>query len=414
MRQPLRVLLHLPVAARAAPQPLPEGRRLPAVVPLRELHHPHPLHRGRPRAGRRPRASRRSTCRSTPPTRPCAPTCCATAAAGCPCAGCGPCSTTASRCFGQVVVCPGVNDGAVLDDTLCGILDEYPELAAVAVVPLGVSAHNPEARMRPHDRRRPQRWSTWSRAGRRRSVQALGRRMVFAADEYYLLAGRPFPPLEPTRASRCTRTASAWPPPSPPSSSAGRRQPLDRPDRALAAEPAPWHVARGRSAGHRRAAGQRTVARSRPARRTDGVTAAPGRRPGLASGVTARSRPRDRSRTRSARDPRARAARRSACSPAPTAPGARPAARPRSAAPTCASSRSRTASSGATSASPACWWARTWRRVLTEEPAGHRYLLPDVCLSDGRFLDGLTPADLPRPVEVVPTDGISLRAALEA
>src|SRR4051794_22207938 len=30
--------------------------------------------------------------------------------------------------FGQIVVCPGVNDGAILDDTLCGILDEYPEL----------------------------------------------------------------------------------------------------------------------------------------------------------------------------------------------------------------------------------------------------------------------------------------------
>ena len=31
---------------------------------------------------------------------------------------------------GQVVVCPGVNDGAVLDDTLAGVLDEYPELAS--------------------------------------------------------------------------------------------------------------------------------------------------------------------------------------------------------------------------------------------------------------------------------------------
>jgi len=52
-------------------------------------------------------------------------------------------------------------------------------------------------------------------------------------------------------------------------------------------------------------------------------------------------------------------------------------------------------------------------RVLADEPAGHRYLLPDVCLSEGRFLDGTTPAELPRRVEVVPTDGISLRHALE-
>jgi NifB/MoaA-like Fe-S oxidoreductase len=52
-------------------------------------------------------------------------------------------------------------------------------------------------------------------------------------------------------------------------------------------------------------------------------------------------------------------------------------------------------------------------RVLAAEPHGHRYLLPDVCLSEGRFLDGTTLADLPRAVEVVPTDGLALRAALE-
>ena len=51
-------------------------------------------------------------------------------------------------------------------------------------------------------------------------------------------------------------------------------------------------------------------------------------------------------------------------------------------------------------------------RTLEGEPEGHRYLLPDVCLSGGRFLDGGVPADLPRPVEVVRTDGVALREAL--
>ena len=52
-------------------------------------------------------------------------------------------------------------------------------------------------------------------------------------------------------------------------------------------------------------------------------------------------------------------------------------------------------------------------RVLSEQPEGHRYLLPDVCLSNGSFLDGTTVADLPRPVEVLPTDGVALRRALQ-
>jgi NifB/MoaA-like Fe-S oxidoreductase len=52
-------------------------------------------------------------------------------------------------------------------------------------------------------------------------------------------------------------------------------------------------------------------------------------------------------------------------------------------------------------------------RHLCDEPEGDRYLLPDVCLSGGLFLDGTSIADLPRPVEVVSTDGISLRKILE-
>ncbi|HVN51663.1 MAG TPA: PDZ domain-containing protein, partial [Acidimicrobiales bacterium] len=51
---------------------------------------------------------------------------------------------------GQVVVCPGLNDGPVLDDTLAGVLDRYPELASLCVVPLGVSRWSNEPRMRAH------------------------------------------------------------------------------------------------------------------------------------------------------------------------------------------------------------------------------------------------------------------------
>ncbi len=51
---------------------------------------------------------------------------------------------------GQIVVCPGRNDGAVLDDTLAGVLDRFPELASLCVVPLGISRYNTEEAMRPH------------------------------------------------------------------------------------------------------------------------------------------------------------------------------------------------------------------------------------------------------------------------
>jgi hypothetical protein len=51
--------------------------------------------------------------------------------------------------------------------------------------------------------------------------------------------------------------------------------------------------------------------------------------------------------------------------------------------------------------------------VLQSEPAdGVRYLLPDVALSRGVFLDGSAPDTLPRPVEVVGTDGAALVEAV--
>ncbi|HYT39872.1 MAG TPA: hypothetical protein VEN99_10195, partial [Acidimicrobiia bacterium] len=55
--------------------------------------------------------------------------------------------------------------------------------------------------------------------------------------------------------------------------------------------------------------------------------------------------------------------------------------------------------------------------VLEAEPPAARegrvrYLLPDVTLSRDVFLDGTSPGDLPRPVEVVGTGGDALVEAL--
>jgi putative radical SAM enzyme (TIGR03279 family) len=97
---------------------------------------------------------------------------------------------------GQIVVCPGVNDGVHLERTLLDLLDRYADLASVAVVPLGVSDHSNEPRMRPHSRQEAQ--AVVELVDRLGSVSRtfLDRRMLFAADEYYLLAGSPIPGAE--------------------------------------------------------------------------------------------------------------------------------------------------------------------------------------------------------------------------
>jgi NifB/MoaA-like Fe-S oxidoreductase len=94
---------------------------------------------------------------------------------------------------GQVVVCPGINDGAALDNTLLGVLDEYPRLASLGLVPLGVSDHTTEPDLRFHTTSEADAVLDMVKRWQERYVDALGRRLVFAADEYYLMAGRAFP-----------------------------------------------------------------------------------------------------------------------------------------------------------------------------------------------------------------------------
>jgi putative radical SAM enzyme (TIGR03279 family) len=97
---------------------------------------------------------------------------------------------------GQIVICPDVNDKGVLDDTLAGILETFPDLASAAAVPLGTSRFSNEAAMRPHRRDEAEAVLDTIERWQERFIAAIGRRLIFAADEYYLLAGRPFPPLD--------------------------------------------------------------------------------------------------------------------------------------------------------------------------------------------------------------------------
>ena len=94
---------------------------------------------------------------------------------------------------GQVVVCPGVNDGYWLEDTLAGVAEKYSELASLCVVPLGVSKYTNEPRMRPHTKEEATEVIDCVESWQDFFVENLGRHLVYAADEYYLAAGREFP-----------------------------------------------------------------------------------------------------------------------------------------------------------------------------------------------------------------------------
>jgi NifB/MoaA-like Fe-S oxidoreductase len=252
----------------------------------------------------------------------------------------------------------------VLEDTLAGILDRFAGLASVGAVPLGVSRYSNEPSMRHHTQAEAvavvETIEEWQRVYQR----ALGHRMVFAADEYYLLAGRPFP--------------------------SSRRY-----------EGFPQHE---NGIGMARAFAESFA---RPASGAPG-----GVRHGFFASVDAAP-------AEGYRAPRLE-----------TAPGGiddRPvtvltgAYGARVLAPLVAAhGRSDVAVwpvanqfFGGNIGVAGLLTGEDVGRALQAVPGDRRCLLPDACLNEGRFLDGLTLADLPRPVEVVPCDGASLRRALD-
>jgi putative radical SAM enzyme (TIGR03279 family) len=279
---------------------------------------------------------------------------------------------------GQVVVCPGVNDGVILEDTMVGVLDEYPELASVAVVPLGISDHSNEARMRPHTVAEAQAVLDTVEHWQATFSAVLGRRMVFAADEYHLLADRPFPPAEAYEDFGMHEDGI------------GMVRTFERELRGEVEEPTGP------------AAGFFAWVEGAPAEGYRAPRVAPEATPSLnadAGGAVAVT-----------------------LGPRADAPvtiltgdyGAR-VLPPMLAAIDRDDIEVRAVPNrffGGNIGVAGLMVGADVASVLAESPTGRRYLLPDVCLSGGTFLDGMSVSDLPRPVEVVPTDGLALRRAL--
>jgi putative radical SAM enzyme (TIGR03279 family) len=285
---------------------------------------------------------------------------------------------------GQIVVCPGVNDGDVLDDTLAGVLERFPELATVSVVPLGLSKFSKQPRMRPHTRDEALRVVELVAEYQQVFLECLQRRMVFASDEYYLMAGQPFPDAE---------------------SYEGFPMHEDGIGMARTLEAEFFDPAVTEPTGPR--AGFFAWVDGAPA---DGYRAPRQGSPAAMVSV-------------GGTDPNEPVAAPVTLSPRRNAPvgvltgtlGA-PILEPLLA----ASGRNdvrlipvENQYFGGTIGVTGLMVGEDVARVLNEQPEGHRYLLPDVCLSRGVFLDGMSVADLPRPVEVISTDGGALRMALE-
>jgi len=95
----------------------------------------------------------------------------------------------------QIVLVPGYNDGAVLDETVGYLAERHPGVRSLGIVPVGLTAHREKlAALEPVSPDLARQTIGQVRRWQGELLPTLGTRFCFAADELYLRADEPFPP----------------------------------------------------------------------------------------------------------------------------------------------------------------------------------------------------------------------------
>jgi putative radical SAM enzyme (TIGR03279 family) len=94
----------------------------------------------------------------------------------------------------QVVLCPGINDGVHLNQTIKELALLYPGVQSLAVVPVGLTRYRERLpRLRPYTSAEATEIINEVETSQLIYRESLGTRLVWAADEFYIQAGRDFP-----------------------------------------------------------------------------------------------------------------------------------------------------------------------------------------------------------------------------
>src|SRR5204862_3970961 len=96
---------------------------------------------------------------------------------------------------GQVVLCPGWNDGANLERTIADMVKRHPGVASLAVVPLGMTDHRKNLpSLTPFTREIARQTIAQIQPIQAKFKKQLGTPFVYLGDEIYIMADTELPP----------------------------------------------------------------------------------------------------------------------------------------------------------------------------------------------------------------------------
>lgn len=97
----------------------------------------------------------------------------------------------------QVVLCPGINDGEALEQTVAELAALYPLVASLAIVPVGITRHRRGLPgLEPVTGDYAAKFINDWQPRMAKTARKLGEPFLFLSDEFFIKAGLPFPALE--------------------------------------------------------------------------------------------------------------------------------------------------------------------------------------------------------------------------
>jgi putative radical SAM enzyme (TIGR03279 family) len=93
----------------------------------------------------------------------------------------------------QVVLCPTINDGPILEKTLRDLASHYPQVISTAIVPVALTRYNTDERLTKVSPEFCQRTIKEVEKLQKEFRKTLGKTFAFLGDEIYLKAGLPIP-----------------------------------------------------------------------------------------------------------------------------------------------------------------------------------------------------------------------------
>ena len=97
----------------------------------------------------------------------------------------------------QIVVCPGLNDGQELDRTIKDLTDLCPQLHSISVVPVGLTRYREGLpKLKPFDKETANKVIDQVEKWQNKLLNKYNSRVVYLADEIYIMAERDLPPIE--------------------------------------------------------------------------------------------------------------------------------------------------------------------------------------------------------------------------